>query len=211
MNIVGKLNVSREIILKMLKIRNYNIDKYTSYTINEIDTMYSSSIKVKNNYEDNALDIIIRKDNNKIIVKYLLNNKIRLSNINTLIANMLDSKINDGDSLIVITNDKIINESLDENIENIYQKRNIFIQVFWIDTLLFDITKHTLVPQHEIVGESEKESLLSKYELDKYSQLPLIMRGDPVAKFYGGKKGDVFKITRDSETAGEYIFYRYCQ
>ena len=74
-----------------------------------------------------------------------------------------------------------------------------------------DITQHTLVPKHEIVSLEEKETLLEKYNLTTYSQLPIILKKDPIAKLYGGKNGDVFKVTRPSETAGEYITYRYCQ
>ena len=136
MNIIGKLNVSREIILKMLRLRKYDVSQYENYSIAEIDTMYNASIKLKNSHEDSPLDILLNHDGKNIYVKYLLNNKIRVSNITTLIANMLDEKVQDGDSLIIITNDKIINENLNEHIENIYQKNKIFIQVFWIDTLL---------------------------------------------------------------------------
>ena len=76
---------------------------------------------------------------------------------------------------------------------------------------MIDITKHKLVPNHSIIQTEEKEQLLQKYNLVSYSQLPIIMKNDPVAKYYGGKRGDVFKINRPSETAGEYITYRHCQ
>ncbi len=73
--------------------------------------------------------------------------------------------------------------------------------------LKMDISKHVLVPKHEVLTEEEAEEVLKKYNITK-SQLPKILISDPMVKKIGAKVGDIIKITRKSPTAGESIFYR---
>ena len=71
----------------------------------------------------------------------------------------------------------------------------------------FDVTKHILVPKHELLTETEKEELLKRYGIT-IRQLPRILSSDPAIQHLNAKVGDVIKIIRKSPTAGEVVYYR---
>ena len=73
---------------------------------------------------------------------------------------------------------------------------------------MFDISSHVLVPKHTLLTEEEAQEVLEKYRIKPY-QLPYIKRSDPAIRDSKAQIGDVVKIIRQSNTAGEAIVYRY--
>lgn len=87
----------------------------------------------------------------------------------------------------------------------------------------FSLLDHNSVPKHEIMQEDEIKLLLDTYHISK-EQLPKIKGvkkgaekgtkkstdkgADPVVKELGAEIGDVIRITRISQTAGESLYYR---
>jgi len=198
---------SRGILLDMLERRGYDVSNYKNYSINEIRIMR----------ENKTLDMRLEKESgSKCYVKYNIYKKLKSNELTKIVKNNFineDAELTPNDELIIICNDNNIliskkYSNFMSKLENFYYK-NYFVQIFNVDSLLFDVTKHNLVPEHIILSDDEKQDILKQYNISE-NKLPRISRFDPVAKFIGIKPNQVCKIIRNSYTCGESVYYRIC-
>ena len=71
----------------------------------------------------------------------------------------------------------------------------------------FKVDKHILIPKHAKLAEKDKQKLLQQYNIS-IRELPRIPKTDAAIASLNVKAGDVVKITRNSQTAKEAVFYR---
>lgn len=85
------------------------------------------------------------------------------------------------------------------------------IDSFCVSELLFNISKHCLIPKHEPIRDDDAiQEIVTRYSLKGRQQLPLIFKTDPMARYLGLRPKELVKITRYSPAAGEYVMYRCC-
>jgi DNA-directed RNA polymerase I, II, and III subunit RPABC1 len=87
-------------------------------------------------------------------------------------------------------------------------KTNIVIESFYHKQLQINITKHKDVPLHILMTKEEIDDMMKEENVTK-AQLSRILTTDPVSRYFGAKKGDVFKIIRPSLSAGQTKTYRF--
>ncbi len=64
-----------------------------------------------------------------------------------------------------------------------------------------------LSPKYRILTQDEVAALLEKFKVTT-KDLPKIKANDPAVKALNASEGDVIKITRKSQSAGETDYYR---
>ncbi|RDX85010.1 DNA-directed RNA polymerase V subunit 5A, partial [Mucuna pruriens] len=81
------------------------------------------------------------------------------------------------------------------------------VEIIRIDDMLVNISKHVLQPKYEVLTDDEKKALLMKYNIEE-KQLPLMLKSDPIARYYKLEKGQVIKITHSGGVVDSHVSYR---
>ena len=200
---------SRKNVLELMEKQGYNIEDYSNFSINEVNSMKSNN-QLDMLLEKTEADTITKRKN-KIYIRYYLGKSIRPTNLQEMIDDLfnLEEILKKEDTLFIIIKDEI-NETLTNELKHIWERDGIFIVIENIKRLQFNILNHTLVPKHEVMPETEVLEVMKKYNITDKTQFPDISRFDPVSRAIGLRPGQLCKITRYSKTAIETFYYRIC-
>jgi DNA-directed RNA polymerase subunit H (RpoH/RPB5) len=157
------------------------------------------------------------KTGKKIFVYYFLNvdddkkeSRKKGEDILTAVKEQQDKPENrDLKDVLLVVENKLNSGTM----ENLKFKERIKFTIFLGDHLLFNITKHFLVPKHKLISKKEFQELMESKEKGFVQNLPKIYDSDPISRYYGAKVGQIFKITRetlaDDSMVKTDIFYRH--
>jgi DNA-directed RNA polymerase I, II, and III subunit RPABC1 len=182
---------------EMVTERGYTIPlSFTKAENNDFYTLYQNIDAPAgfNNY-----DILGTKEDKKILVKFTLDKEtVNRQDIITFRNNVSQAHGEETDIIYVVKNkpNTFVYKEIKENDE-----------IFLSSELVFNRTKHRLVPKHVLLNEAEKKDVLSTYDC-RDTQIPRMVFTDYVARYYGAKQGSMFKIYRPSPSSGVYITYR---
>ena len=199
---------SRTTLLAQLQKQGYNVDDYSSFTINEIDSMLSNSqLDMLINHSDKGTKIYIKyyftlKQTTKQIKKEVLDNIIE--DLFTI-----DEVLTKKDTLMVIIDDEP-NDTILTKMKYLYNHDGIFVIIHNIHRLQYNILDHTLVPYMRVLDAIEEVEFMKTKQIRDKSQLPEISRFDPQALVIGLRPGDICLIERASITALKTNYYRVC-
>jgi DNA-directed RNA polymerase I, II, and III subunit RPABC1 len=195
---------SRKNLLEILEERGFAVANYSNFSITDVGILA----------ENNQLDMLLENasSNKKIYVKYYVTKLIKPQNIYDIVEDLfhLESILEKKDDLMIVIKDEP-NDTLLENIKDIWVTENIYISLVNIKRLQFNILKHILVPKHTILNENERELFIKKYNILDNSQIPDISYFSPVSIVIGLRPNDIVKIERASRTSINSDFYRICK
>ena len=191
----------------MLIQRGDNIDEFEEHEVDiNRDDFYNNKDLIEFNTDNTSLIFALSKNLRTSIIDNLTENENNIDNI--------FNKINKKNNIILIFNNESISSTVVSKLnkfDRIYQKnKNGMIQYFQINQLLFNPTKHKLVPEHRKLSTTEINEIMEKYLIKNKLQMPIIMHNDVIAKWIGLKQGDIVEIKRYNENSGLSYYYRYC-
>jgi len=192
---------------EMLLGRGDNIDEFEEH---EVD------IQREEFYNDKGV-IDFHTSNTTLI--FALTKKLRMTVLKELkddakneITNIV-SKYNDKINIIIIFNNDTISSPIVQQLhtyDKMLQKKGGTLQYFHVKNLLFNPTKHQLVPKHIKLNAEQTSQMMEKYLIKGKIQMPFILHSDVIAKWMGLKQGDVVQIERYNENSGLSYYYRVC-
>jgi DNA-directed RNA polymerase subunit H (RpoH/RPB5) len=187
-------------------MEGYQTSDYKEFTIIDIDKMYKSK----------QLDMLVKKGEKQLYVKYHLDKTLHKKIIQNTIEDLFETPsqntnqplLQKSDTLIIIM-EQDPNDTNNKHAKELFDQENIFIMMYNLHRLLFNCRLHELNPICRILSADESDELLSKYKTTG-GNLPEISRFDPLAMSLFLRPGNIIEIRRKSEVSINSLYYRIC-
>ncbi|XP_060668533.1 DNA-directed RNA polymerases II and IV subunit 5A isoform X2 [Ziziphus jujuba] len=171
----------RKTVMKMLKDRNYLVeDSEINMSKEEFKAKYGENVV----REDLKFNKAKRNDSSSDQIYVLFYAEKNASMIMKTFVNCINS--NNVSRAILVSQQQITRNA-------------------WKCMDLLSANCQLEVFQYQVLTDEEKKTLLERYTM-KETQLPCIQVTDPIARYYGMKRGQAVKIIRHSETAGAICY-----
>ena len=202
-----EIDIAINNLKEMLIDRGDNIDEFDEH---EVD------IEREQFYNDKNV-IEFHTSNTTII--FALTKKLRNKNVLEELKEYSDDimqfveKYNNKSNIILVFNNDTISTPIIQQLnkyDKMLQKYGGTLQYFHIKNLMFNPTRHQLVPKHTKIASDEATEVMDKYLIKGKAQMPYILHSDAIAKWLGLKQGDIVKIERINENSGISYYYRVC-
>jgi len=198
-------------------MEGFHVKNYEGFSSKEIDTMFAHD----------QLDMLISKrgdggedsgDEKKIYVKYYLGKPMRKDILSNIVEDLFETHQSEtnrpvlepsSDTLVIII-DEEPNDTNIKQLQTLYDRDGIFVMMYNIRRLQFNVRKHALNPEVSVISAAEADELKKKLNIRDGSQLPEISRFDPLAMAIFLRPGQIMRIRRDSPTSIENVYFRYC-
>lgn len=203
-----EIDIVIENLKDMLESRGDNIDEFIEHSVDiRREDFYNDKDIIEFHTSNTTIIFALSKKLRTYIMDEFKNNE---NNIDAIIKKYNNKK----NIIIVFNNDTALSTALISSLnkyDKIFQKnKEGMIQYFYLNQLLYNPTKHKLVPPHRKLSTIEADEIMEKYLIKSKLQMPYIMHNDVIAKWIGLKQGDLVEIKRYNENSGLSYYYRCC-
>jgi len=191
---------------EMLLTRGDNIDEFNEHEVDIDRSDFTNDLNIiEFHTRDTTLIFALTKRLRKSVIDELKESE---DNINSFVKKY-NNKLN---IILIFSNDTISSPLISQlnKYDKILQKKGGILQYFQIKNLLYNPTKHEMVPEHIKLSPEESIKIMEKYMIKSKLHMPMILHTDIIAKWLGLKQGDIVKINRYNENSGLCYYYRCC-